>query len=38
MKMCAEISKEATPGVTKEDLIPEKLEEEHIKSRTTPER
>jgi hypothetical protein len=36
MKMCAEISKEATPEVTKEESIPEKLEEEHIKSRTTP--
>jgi hypothetical protein len=36
MKMCAEISKEATLEVTKEKPIPEKLEEEHIKSRTTP--
>jgi hypothetical protein len=36
MKMCAEISKEATQEVTKEESIPEKLEEEHIKSRTTP--
>jgi hypothetical protein len=36
MKMCTEISKEATPEVTKEDTIPEKLEEEHIESRTTP--
>jgi hypothetical protein len=35
MNKCAEISKEATPEVTKEDPIPEKLEE-HIKSRTTP--
>jgi hypothetical protein len=35
MKMCAEISKEATPEVTKEEPILEKLEEEHIKSRTT---
>jgi hypothetical protein len=35
MKECAEISKEATPKVTKEEPIPEKLEEEHIKSRTT---
>jgi hypothetical protein len=34
MKKCAEISKEATPEVTKEEPIPEKLEE-HIKSRTT---
>jgi PP-loop superfamily ATP-utilizing enzyme len=36
MKTCAEISKEATPEVTKEEPIPEKLEGEHIKSRTTP--
>jgi hypothetical protein len=36
MKECAEISKEATLEVTKEEPIPEKLEEEHIKSRTTP--
>jgi DNA-binding Lrp family transcriptional regulator len=36
MKTCAEISKEATLGVTKEEPILEKLEEEHIKSRTTP--
>jgi hypothetical protein len=36
MKMCAEISKEATTKVTKEEPIPEKLEGEHIKSRTTP--
>jgi hypothetical protein len=35
MKTCAEISKEATPKVTKEEPIPEKLEGEHIKSRTT---
>jgi hypothetical protein len=35
MKKCAEFSKEATPAVTKEEPIPEKLEEEHIKSRTT---
>jgi hypothetical protein len=35
MKMCAEISKEATPEVTKEEPILEKLKEEHIKSRTT---
>jgi hypothetical protein len=35
MKKCAEISKEATPEVTKVEPIPEKLEEEHIKSRTT---
>jgi hypothetical protein len=33
---CAEISKEATLEVTKEKPIPEKIEEEHIKSRTTP--
>jgi hypothetical protein len=36
MKKCAEFSKEATPEVTKEEPIPEKLEEEYIKSRTTP--
>jgi hypothetical protein len=36
MKKCAEISKEATPEVTKEEPIPRKLEEEHIKSRTNP--
>jgi hypothetical protein len=36
MKKHAEISKEATPEVTKEETIPKKLEEEHIKSRTTP--
>jgi hypothetical protein len=36
MKGCAEISKEATPEVTKEEPIPEKLEGEPIKSRTTP--
>jgi hypothetical protein len=35
-KKCAEFSKDATPEVTKEEPIPEKLEEEHIKSRTTP--
>jgi hypothetical protein len=35
-KKGAEISKEATPEVTKKEPIPEKLEEEHIKSRTTP--
>jgi hypothetical protein len=35
MKTCAEISKEATPEVTKEEPILEKLEEEHINSRTT---
>jgi hypothetical protein len=27
---CAEISKEATPEVTKKEPIPEKLEQEHI--------
>jgi hypothetical protein len=32
---CAEFSKEATPEVTKEEPIPEKLEEEHIKTSTT---
>jgi hypothetical protein len=36
MKTCAEISKEATSEVKKEEPIPEKLEEVHIKSRTTP--
>jgi hypothetical protein len=36
MKTCAKFSKEAIPEVTKEEPIPEKLEEEHIKSRTTP--
>jgi hypothetical protein len=36
MKEYAEFSKEATPEVTKEEPIPEKLEQEHIKSRTTP--
>jgi hypothetical protein len=36
MKKCAEISKETTPEVTKEGPILEKLEEEYIKSRTTP--
>jgi hypothetical protein len=36
MKKCAGISKEATPEVTKEEPILKKLEEEHIKSRTTP--
>jgi hypothetical protein len=36
MKECSEFSKEATPEVTKEEPISEKLEEEHIKSRTTP--
>jgi hypothetical protein len=35
-KKCAEISKEATPEITKEEPIPRNLEEEHIKSRTTP--
>jgi hypothetical protein len=35
-KKCAEFSKEATPEVTKEEPITEKLEQEHIKSRTTP--
>jgi hypothetical protein len=35
-KKCAEFSKEATPEVTKEEPIAEKLEGEHIKSRTTP--
>jgi hypothetical protein len=35
-KTFAKILKEATPEVTKEELISEKLEGEHIKSRTTP--
>jgi hypothetical protein len=35
-KKCAEFSKEAAPEVTKEDPIAEKLEQEYIKSRTTP--
>jgi hypothetical protein len=35
-KKCAEFSKEATPEVTKEEPITDKLEEEHIKLRTTP--
>jgi hypothetical protein len=34
-KKCADFSKEATPEVTKEEPIVEKLEQEHIKSRTT---
>jgi hypothetical protein len=36
MKTCAEISKEATPEDKKEEPIPEKLEEVHTKTRTTP--
>jgi hypothetical protein len=36
MKKSAEFSKEATSEVTKEEPILEKIEEEHIKSRTTP--
>jgi hypothetical protein len=35
-KECAEFSKETTPKVTKEEPIPEKFEQEYIKSRTTP--
>jgi hypothetical protein len=35
-KKCAYFSKEATPEVKKEEPIMEKLEQEHIKSRTTP--
>jgi hypothetical protein len=35
-KKCAEFSKEATPEITKEEPIPERLEQEHVKSRTTP--
>jgi hypothetical protein len=34
-KKTAEFSKQATPEVTKEEPIAEKLEQEHIKSRTT---
>jgi hypothetical protein len=34
-KKCAEFSKEATPEVTKEDPIPKKFEQEHIKTSTT---
>jgi hypothetical protein len=36
MKACAEISKEATLKDKKEEPIPEKLEEVHVKSRNTP--
>jgi hypothetical protein len=36
MRKHAEISKEATPEVKKEEPIPEKLEENQIKLRTTP--
>jgi hypothetical protein len=36
MTNCAEFSKEATPEVTKEDPISESLEQEHIKTRTSP--
>jgi hypothetical protein len=35
MNTCAEISKEATSDVEKEETIPEKFEEVHIKTRTT---
>jgi hypothetical protein len=35
-RKCAEFSKEATLEVTKEEPILEKFEQEHIKSRTTP--
>jgi hypothetical protein len=35
-KKLADFSKEATPEVTKEEPIMGKLEQEHIKSRTTP--
>jgi hypothetical protein len=31
MKKCAEFTKEATPEITKEEPISEKLEQEHIK-------
>jgi hypothetical protein len=36
MKTCAEISKEATLEDKNEEPIPEKLNEVHIKTRTTP--
>jgi hypothetical protein len=36
MKKCAEFSKGATPEVRKEEPILQKLEEKHIKLRTTP--
>jgi hypothetical protein len=36
MKTCAEISKKATPEDKKEEPIPEKLEEVHTETRTTP--
>jgi hypothetical protein len=36
MKICAEIFKKATPEYKKEEPIPEKLEEVHLKTRTTP--
>jgi hypothetical protein len=36
MKECTEFSKETTPEVTKEEPIPEKLEQEYIMSRATP--
>jgi hypothetical protein len=35
-KKCAEFFEEATSEVTKEEPIPNNLEQEHIKSRTTP--
>jgi hypothetical protein len=35
MKTCTEIYKMATPGDNKEEPIPEKLEEVHVKTRTT---
>jgi hypothetical protein len=35
-KKCAEFLKEAIPEVTKEEPVPEKFEQEHIRSRTTP--
>jgi hypothetical protein len=34
-KKCAKLSKEATPEVAKEETVPKKPEEDHIKSRTT---
>jgi hypothetical protein len=36
MKKHAEISKEATLEVNKQEPIPKKIEEKHIKSKTTP--
>jgi hypothetical protein len=38
MKKCAEFSKEATPEVTKEEPIPEKLEKKTHQVKNYPER